>query len=143
MRIYFFEKSPGIFDFFTLPLKIQDKAKRNPWIFHKIMSDPLEIPRPKLKTPGNFTLFFLGHPWKFHFVFNWSLGIPHAISLIPLEIPYHQPPLFGFFSGKAHCKFEWKEFNCPRTNVIDLLYKCESTIYLSLQKDNNYSVMVP
>ena len=28
----------------------------------------LEIPRPKTKTPGNSTLFFLHHPWKFHFI---------------------------------------------------------------------------
>ena len=30
----------------------------------------MEIPRPKTKTPGNSILFFLGHPWKFHYVFN-------------------------------------------------------------------------
>ena len=72
VRIYFCENSPGIFHFFTLPLEIPDKTKLNPWIFHKIVLDPLEIPRPKTKTPRNFTfsLFFLGHPWKFHFVFN-------------------------------------------------------------------------
>ena len=44
--------------------------KRNPWIFHKIVFDHLEIPRPKTKTPRNSTLFFLGYPWKFNFVFN-------------------------------------------------------------------------
>ena len=65
-----FENPPGIFHFFTLPQEIPDKKKLNPWIFHKIVLDPLEIPRPKTKTPGNSTLFFLGHPWKFHFVFN-------------------------------------------------------------------------
>ena len=32
--------------------------------------DPLEIPKPKTKAHGNSTLFFLGHPWKFHFIFN-------------------------------------------------------------------------
>ena len=56
--------------FFTLPQEIPDKAKLNPWIFHKIVLNPLEIPRSKTKTPGKSTLFFLGHPWKFHFVFN-------------------------------------------------------------------------
>ena len=40
------------------------------YLFHKIVLDPLEIPRPKTKTPGDSTLFFLGHLWKFHFVFN-------------------------------------------------------------------------
>ena len=53
LRIYIFEKSPGIFIFFTLPLKIPDKTKLNPWIFHKIVLDLLEIARPKTKTPGN------------------------------------------------------------------------------------------
>ena len=77
LRIYFFEPappcpSPGIFHFFTLPIEIPDKTKLNPWIFYKIVLDPLEIPRPKTKTPRNstFSLFFLGHPWKFHFIFN-------------------------------------------------------------------------
>ena len=70
LKIHFFEKPPGIFYFFTLTLEIPEKTKLNPWIFHKIVLDPLEIPRPKTKTPGNSTLFFLGHPWKFHFVFN-------------------------------------------------------------------------
>ena len=46
---------------------------------------------------GNSTLFFLGHPWKLHFVFNQPLETPYAIFLIPLEISYRQPPLFGFF----------------------------------------------
>ena len=65
------------------------------------MLDPLEIPRSKTKTLGNSTLFFLGHPWKFHFVFNEPLKIPYlAISLISLEIPYpqpHPPPSLDFF----------------------------------------------
>ena len=26
------------------------------------------------KIPGNSTLFFLGYPWKFHFVFNYALS---------------------------------------------------------------------
>ena len=81
LRIYFFENPPGIFHFFTLPLEILDKTKLNPWIFHKIVLDPLEIPRPKTKTPGNSThiiyflvtlgnstLFLINH-WKFHMLF--------------------------------------------------------------------------
>ena len=70
LRIYFFEKVPGIFHVLTLPLEIPDKAKLNTRIFHKIVLDPLEIPRPKTRTPEKSTLFFLGHPWKLHFVFN-------------------------------------------------------------------------
>ena len=65
-----FWNPPGIFHFFTWPLKFPDKTKLNPWIFHKIVLDPLEILRPKTKTPGNSTLFFLGQPWTFHFIFN-------------------------------------------------------------------------
>ena len=80
------------FIFLTLPLEIPDKTKLNPWIFHKIVLDPLEIPRPKSKTPGNSTLVFFGHPWKLHFIFNQPLEIPYAISLIPLKIPYPQTP---------------------------------------------------
>ena len=53
---------------FNLPWEFYPKLHH--WKFHKIVLDPLEIPRSKTKTPGNFTLFFLGHPWKFHFVFN-------------------------------------------------------------------------
>ena len=82
----------GIFQFFTLLPKILDKTKLLPWKFHKIVLNPLGIPRPKTKTPGNSTLFFLGNPWKFYFVFKWPLKIPHAISLILLGIPYPQPP---------------------------------------------------
>ena len=66
---YTFFKTPLEFFIFLL-LEIPDKTKLNPWIFHKIVLDPLEIPRLKTKTPGNSTLFFLDHPWKSHFVFN-------------------------------------------------------------------------
>ena len=39
---------------------------------YKILAcwNTLKMSGPKAKTPGNFTLFFLRHPWKFHFVFN-------------------------------------------------------------------------
>ena len=65
----------GIFHFFTLPLEIPDKTKLHPWKSHKIVLDPLEISRLKSKTPGKFTLFYLGYP------------IPHP----------QPPPLFVFF----------------------------------------------
>ena len=68
--MYFFENHHGIFHCFTLHLEIPDKTKPHPWIFHKILLDALEIPKPKIKTPGNSAVFFLGHPWKFQFVFN-------------------------------------------------------------------------
>ena len=54
LRIYFLEKPPKTFHFF--PLEILDKLKLNPWIFHKIVLDPFEIPRPKTQTLGNSTL---------------------------------------------------------------------------------------
>ena len=56
----FQKKTQEFFLFFTLLLKIPDK-KLNPWIFHEIVLDPLEISRPKTKTPETSTLFFLGH----------------------------------------------------------------------------------
>ena len=68
LRIYFSEEPPEVF--FILPLEIPDKTKFSHWILHQIVLDSLEIPRPKTNTPGNSTLFFLGHSWKFHFVFN-------------------------------------------------------------------------
>ena len=45
-----FGKPPGSFHFFILPLEIPDKTKLNPWILHKIVLDPLEIPSPKQRT---------------------------------------------------------------------------------------------
>ena len=65
--------------YFTSGNSRQNKVP--PWIFHKIVLDPLEIPMPKTKTPGNSTLFllatlgnstlFLIKPWKFHMLFLW------------------------------------------------------------------------
>ena len=45
-----FGKPPGSFHFFILPLEIPDKTELNPWILHKIVLDPLEIPSPKQRT---------------------------------------------------------------------------------------------
>ena len=69
LRIYFFEPvppcpSPGIFPFFTLPIEIPDKTNLNPWIFYKIVLDPLEIPsKAKNKDPEKFHIFI---------IFSWS-----------------------------------------------------------------------
>ena len=97
LRTYFFESPLEFFIFLLYPLEIPDKAKLYPWKSHKIVLDPSEISRPETKTPGNSTLFFLLHHWKFHFIFNQPLEIPHAISLIPLEILYPQTPACLFF----------------------------------------------
>ena len=109
-----FWKPPWNFSFFTLPLEIADKTKLNLWIFHKIVLDPLEIPRPKAKTPS--TLFLLVHPRKSHFVFNWPRKLHMLFLMIPLEIPYPQPnpslplPPVRIFSGIAHSTFS--QLNC-------------------------------
>ena len=69
-RIYFSENPPEIFHVFTLPLEVLDKTKLNPWIFHKIVLTVRSLGNSKTKNrkttrPGNSTLIFLGHPWKF------------------------------------------------------------------------------
>ena len=107
LRIYFFENPPGIFRFFTLPLEILDKTKLNPWIFHKIVSDPffscswkfpkhiqgqkqrpLEVPCHIiyfLDTLGSSTSFLI-NPWKFHIFENSGLEF-FIFFTLPLEIP--------------------------------------------------------
>ena len=99
LRIFFCENSPGIFHFFTLPLEIPDKTKLNPWMFHKIVLDPLEISRPKTKIHGNSTLFFLGHPSKLHFVFNSTC----YFSDTPGNSISSKPTCLDFFLGKPNC----------------------------------------
>ena len=97
LRTYFYKKPPGTFRFFTLLLEIPDK-KAPPMVL-----DPLEIPRPKTKTPGNSMLFFFGSPLEIPLHFHLTPGNSTCYffdSLIPLEIPYlHPPPLFDFFLG--------------------------------------------
>ena len=56
--------------FVFLHLESPDKTKLHPWKFYKIVLDPLKIPRPKTKSPENSTLFFIGQPLKFHFIFH-------------------------------------------------------------------------
>ena len=97
LRTHFFENPRGSFHIFTLSLKISEKAQLNPWIFHKIVLDPLEIPRPKTKTPCNRTLFFLGYSWKFHsFLLNpWKF---HMLFLwYPWKFHILNPPCLDFF----------------------------------------------
>ena len=95
LRIYFCENCSGIFHSFTLSLEIPDKTKLNPWIFHTIVL-PRSLRSSKAKNKD---------PWKFHIIFSCSpLAIPCAISLMPQEIPYPQPPcLFGFFLEQPNC----------------------------------------
>ena len=69
LKIHFFEKTPGIFYFFTLTLEIPEKNKAQPLDIPRIcvrLDHPLEISRPKTKTP---------------------VEIPHYFFWSPLEIP--------------------------------------------------------
>ena len=84
LRIYFSEKTPEIFRFVTLPLEILDKTRLYRWKFHRIVLHPFETPRPKTKTHGNSTWFFLDHLWTFHF------------------FSFFFPTHFCIFSGIAH-----------------------------------------
>ena len=115
---YFRKKNRGVGDilfwkppveyFIFLPLELPGKTKLHSWKFYKIVLDSLKIPRPKTKSTGNSTQFFLGRPWKFQFVFNQLLEISHALFLIPQEIPYPLSQCFFFFF-----------WNCPlNTQVI-------------------------
>ena len=92
-----FWNPPEIFRFFTLPLEAPDKIRVSPRNSTKLLHS-LEILRSKTKSPGNSTWLFLDHTWKFCIILNY-LENPLAISLIPLEIPYHQPPCFFFWNS--------------------------------------------
>ena len=86
-------ENPGVFHFFTLTLEIPDKTKPSPWIFHRIVLDPLEIPIQKTD-PWNFhiifswphfgnSILFLINPWKFYMLFLWYLWKFHILNLPP------------------------------------------------------------
>ena len=68
LRIYFFENPPVIFPFSTLPLEIPDKTNLNPWMFHKIVLNPLKFQgqqqRP-LEIPHYFFLLTLRNSTSF------------------------------------------------------------------------------
>ena len=96
LRIYFLKTSLE-FSFFTLPLEIPDKTKLNPWIFHKIVLDPLRFQGPKqrpleishyffLVTLGNSASFLI-NPWKLHLLFLWY----------PWKFHFFNPTFWNFF----------------------------------------------
>ena len=87
LRTYFFEP-PGSFGFFTLPLEISDK---------KLHAHPGNSINLSIRSLGNSKAKNQ----------DPALEIPRAISLIPLEIQYPQPPPpHYFFSGiPAHGDF--------------------------------------
>ena len=84
------------FVYLLYPLEIPDKSKLHPWTLWKPALHPLEIPRPKTKTPGDSTYFFLGHPWKLHMLLLWY---PREFHI--LNTP--SPPVC-FFSKIIQCK---------------------------------------
>ena len=110
-----FEKLPGIFTLFTLPLEIADKIRLHFHKLHKIMLHPSEILRPKTKTPGNSTLFLMS---------------PHKIYLLFLQYPWkihilNPTPLFGFFfSGIT----QYIYINLPKTDDNDRAHKNDANI---------------
>ena len=65
-------------------------------VFCQERASCVEIPKPKTKTIGNSTWFFLDYPWKLNFFFNWPLEFPLAISPKPLEIPCPESPVWVF-----------------------------------------------
>ena len=79
----------------SLPLEIPQNCVRS-----------FGIPRPKTKTLKKSTLFFLGYPLKFQFVFNWPLEIPHAIFDSP-GISISSTPLFVFFWNSLFSDGRW------------------------------------
>ena len=110
--ILFFENPPEIFHFYNLLLEISDKTKLNPmmdipqncvcqlasqitWKFHG---------RKQNKDPcNNSMLFFLGHHWKFHFVFNlhWKFHITWYFFDTPgNSIPSTHPHVWIFSDGQ-------------------------------------------
>ena len=81
LKIYFSEPPPppGIFRFVTLPLEVTEKTSFHSRKFCKIVWQPLEIPRSKTKTHGNFIWAFLEHSWSFHFYFNWCFFLDKCL----------------------------------------------------------------
>ena len=89
---YAFFKPLGLFIFFTLPLEIPGKTKLNPWTFHTIVLDPLEIPHYFfLVTLVNSTSFLI-NPWKFHMPFLWY---PWKFHIYPLRLRFSEEGVFN------------------------------------------------
>ena len=92
-----FWKPPWNFSFFYFTPGNPRQSKTQPLDIPKHCVRFLGNSKAKNKDPWKFQIFFLVTlgsftsflitPWKFHML----------ISLIPLEIPYPQPPLFAFF----------------------------------------------
>ena len=80
------------FIFYFYPGNSPDKAKLNPWIFHKIVLPLGNSQGQKQRALArNSTLFFLGQPWKFHLLFLWY---PWKFHILINPSP---PPHLDFF----------------------------------------------
>ena len=118
------KKTPGIFRFVTLPLGISEKKRVHPRKLCKIVVHSffgLEISRPKTKTHGNSTWFFLDQlitprnstscltdPWNFFMLFLQYPCAVNCMSSIPSSL-CHVPPVFGSFWNSMHniTKTQW------------------------------------
>ena len=97
----FFEKTPGIFRFVTLPLEFPDKTSFHLWKFcMQTCMTPLGNSKVENqdKTHGNSTWFFLHISWKFHFFFSWSSGIS-TCSFFNTPLNSMSLSALFFFSG--------------------------------------------
>ena len=102
-----------MFHSFTLPLEIPDKSKLHPGNCAKLYYIALGNSNTKNQDSWNFHIILLGHPRKFHML--------HPISLIPLEIPYLQPPLFGFFLEQPNIKRGFIFFHLILVGISSIL----------------------
>ena len=64
LKIYIFEKTPGIFCFFTL-LALGNSGQNQ--------APPLEIPQNYVTNLYYIIEAKIQDPWKFHMIFSWSL----------------------------------------------------------------------
>ena len=85
--IYFSENPRGNLDLLLYPKKFQKKKQAfTPGNFAKLCYTPWKFQGQNQRSI-EIARFFLVHPWKFHFFFNWPLEFPNVLSPIPLEIP--------------------------------------------------------
>ena len=92
------------------------------FIFYFTPGNSRQSKTPPLETPQNCVrslwTFEAKDLWKFHiifsssnFIFNSYLEITHDVSLIPLEIPYTQPPSLWFFFWDSPMLMEFSLFH--------------------------------
>lgn len=70
--ILFWKNLWGISRFLTIPQEIPGKIKLHSWKSCQTVLHSLEIRKPKIKTTGNPTRFFLNDPWQLYFLIKPS-----------------------------------------------------------------------